>query len=226
MDSKPYSTLARLMPEGVGSPSYELDPVLRLIAASSPYTARCSWAAAFISSPTLSRDWHVDWYDSLLVPVRGKKTIYFMDAPTKVASLIYSYSDDHGFKPTIEGVKGSSTVDVYPGEALSIPAFYPHKVVNDSQQECVAISLAFDNSYPLAYLIPDLYAKISKGRWGSNPKHLINLCNYRVHMDSDFSWDEATLLEETGEPKLEIYEKIRADLHRNQITDKERGTKI
>lgn len=167
MDCKAYSTLARLLPKSIEPPSCELDPGLKLIASSSPYTYRCSWAAAFISSPKLCRDWHVDWYDSLLVPLQGKKTIHFINSPTKTAGPVYSlysYSDDHGFKPSNEDVKESCIIDVYPGEVLSIPAFYPHKVVNDPQQECVAVSLAFDNSYPLAQLIPSVYDKFSEGR--------------------------------------------------------------
>ena len=56
------------------------------------------WMAGFISTSSKLRPTHVDWYDSLLVPLKGSKILQVGNRPyKKISGMFYSYSEDHGF---------------------------------------------------------------------------------------------------------------------------------
>ena len=102
------------------------------------------WMAGFISTSSKLRPTHVDWYDSLLVPLKGSKILQVGNRPyKKISGMFYSYSEDHGFS---DSSYLEEQVTVTPGQALAIPAFVPHQVINSRDEECIALSLSFDTT--------------------------------------------------------------------------------
>ena len=170
-----------------------------------------SWMAGFVARGGV-RDWHVDWYNGFLLMLKGKKTVLIQEEMTKESPpFLYSYSADINniYKP-----KAYKKLIIREGEALKIPSFVPHKIINSDNTENIAISASFDDTVTLSLEVPELYSELSSGRWAENISATLNLCNYRVNKKMRYMLHSAR----KDQFKDQIIDCIKEDIARNEAS--------
>ena len=210
----PGDNICNLTANSEGRPSRSMHRLLTAIDSLSLYGNKtCTWIAAFQSMPSLSRGWHLDWYDSILVPLSGSKRVLMKSQKASSMSDFYTHSSDYDYGRD-NNISEDLSVLVSPGQILKIPAFIPHAVQNSKDEECAAVSLAYDTSFPICQLIPDIYNDLTDGIWAKHPKAALNLCNYRMNTINGEYCGQDRLLRDY--PMDALRSMIISDLHRNE----------